>query len=210
MLAEIKAGILVGVKNSGNVTPARSDATGALVVADGHGKYVETVMQGNVYFTSVTSASPTAYVGAAGGTPLIAVHNPTGSNKAIAIIGASGLIRVTATGAGTTDLCLWAGASVTPTGSQTSPKNALTFANGGVGLGFSNAALTASTALNLALVLNHYYWATAAGATAAQGFIDVNGLIVLMPGMQAALGATVVPTSTTRDASLWWEEIQIS
>jgi hypothetical protein len=86
----------------------------------------------------------------------------------------------------------------------------LTFANGGVGLGFSNAALTGSTALNLALVLNHYYWATAAGATAAQGFIDVNGLIVLMPGMQAALGATVVPTSTTWDASLWWEEVQIS
>src|SRR5215212_5019118 len=114
MLSEIRTGIIQ--TSSGSVNPARSDTTGATIVADGHGKYLETSMRGNVYFTSVTSASPTAYVGAAAGTPLIALHNPTGSNKALAIIAASGLIRVTATGAGTTDLCLWAGASVTPTG----------------------------------------------------------------------------------------------
>ena len=207
MLAEIRAGI---VKTSdGAVNVGRSDSTGALVVAAGHGRYLETALRGNVYFTSIASAAPTAYVGAAGGTPLLAVHNPTGSNKVLALIAASGLIRVTATGAGTTDLTLWAGPSVTPTGTQTVPRSALTYLQGGTGLGFANAALTSSTALNLVMALNHYYWATAAGATAAQGFVDLNGLIVLMPGMQAALGATVVPTSTTWDASLWWEEIQL-
>lgn len=209
MLAEVRSGIVVTTKNSGAVAPGRSDSTGALVTADGHGAYLETVLQGNVFFTSVASASPTAYLGAAAGTPLIAVHNPTGSGVALAMLFATGLIRVTATGAGTTDLCLWAGASVVPTGTQTSPKSALTFANGGVGLGFSNAALTGSTALNLALALNGYYWATAAGAYSNQGMIDLRGMIVLMPGMQCALGATVVPTSTTWDASLWWEQIQL-
>lgn len=192
---------------SGTAAPFRGDITGAQCVTDAHGRYFEAVSRGNVYFTSVASAAPTAYVGAAGGTPLIAVHNPAGSNKMLVMLAASGLIRVTATGAGTTDLALWAGVSVTPTGTQTSPKSALTFASGGVGLGFSNAALTGSTALNLGLALNSYYWATAAGAFAAQGMVDLAGLIVLVPGMQVALGATVVPTSTTWDASLWWEEV---
>lgn len=198
-------GPLVG--GSGSPSPLTASTTGAQRVTDAHARYYEAVIRGNVYFASIASGAPTAYVGAAGGTPLLAVHNPTGSLKVLVLLAASGLIRVTATGAGTTDLSLWAGASVTPTGTQTTPKNALTFASGGVGLGFSNAALTGSTALNLAFALNGYYWATAAGAYANQGFVDLAGLVVLMPGMQAAIGATVVPTSTTWDASLWWEEV---
>lgn len=192
---------------TGTPAPFTASTMGAQRVTDAHAKYFEAVRLGNVYFTSVVSAAPTAYLGAAAGTPLIAVHNPTGSTKLLVVLAVAGLIRVTATGAGTTDLALWAGASVTPTGTQTAPKNALTFASGGVGLGFSNAALTGSTALNLALPLNGYYWATAAGAYANQGVVDVGGLIVLKPGMQVALGATVVPTSTTWDAALWWEEV---
>jgi len=207
MLAEIRTGLIKTA--DGGVNTARADSTGALVVAAGHGRYLETAMRGNVYFASVASGAPTAYVGAGGGTPLLAVHNPSSSNKALALIAASGIVRVTATGAGTTGLLLWAGASVTPTGTQTQPKSALTYLSGGIGLGFSNTALTNSTTLNLAMSLNLYYWATAAGAIAAQGFVDLNGLIVLMPGMQAAIGASVVPTSTTWDASLWWEEIQL-
>lgn len=192
---------------TGSPSPFTASTMGAQRVTDAHAKYFEAVRLGNVYFASVASGAPTAYVGAAGGSPLLAVHNPTGSNKVLVIMAACGLIRVTATGAGTTDLALWAGVSATPSGTQTTPKNALTFASGGVGLGFSNTALTGSTALNLALPLNGYYWATAAGAYANQGFVDIGGLIVLKPGMQVALGATVVPTSTTWDASLWWEEV---
>lgn len=198
-----------GPLNGGTGTPSPLTAgiTGAQRVQDAHARYMEAVRSGNVYFASIASGAPTAYLGAAGGTPLLAVHNPTGSTKMLVLLAATGVIRVTATGAGTTDLALWAGQSVSPTGTQTSPKNALTFASGGVGLGFSNAALTGSTALNLALALNSYYWATAAAAFFGQGFVDLGGLIVLLPGMQAAIGATVVPTSTTWDASLFWEEV---
>ena len=205
MLNEVRVGIQ---KNSdGAVAIARGGYTGAAVVQDAHAKYAETVMRGNVFFMSVAAGAPTAYVGAAGGTPLLAIHNPTGSGKALVVLAATGLIRATASGAGTTDLALWAGASVIPTGTITQPRNALSFAQGGIGVGFSNTALTGSTALNLALALNGYYWATAAAAYANQGFVDVGGLVVLVPGMQVALGATVVPTSTTWDVSLFWEEI---
>lgn len=209
MLAEARTGLIAS--SDGAVNPLRTDKTGALLTADAHGKYMEAVLRGNAYFLSIASGAPTAYVGAAGGTPLLAVHNPTGSGKALALLAASGLVRVTATAAGTTDLVLWAGSSVLPTGTVTAPRSLLSFAqSGGVGVGFSNAALTGSTALNLVAALNFYYWASAAGAFAANGgLIDLNGLVILTPGMQAALGATVVPTATTWDASLFWEEIAI-
>lgn len=208
MLSEIRTGIIQS--SSGAVNPARGDSSGATVVTDGHGKYVETTIKGNMFFASVAAAAPTAYVGASGGTPLLAVHNPTGSNFALAIAMVSAAPRVVASAVGHTDIALWAGLSVVPTGTQTSPKSALTFASGGVGLGFSNAALTGSTALNLALVLNSYFWGTSVGVSNSVAATDVNGLIILMPGMQAALGATVALTSLTWDASIYWEQIALS
>ncbi len=210
MLSDIRVGPIVSA--DGTVNPLRASRDGAAVTTDAHGRYTEAVLRGNVYYLSYpATAGPTAYVGAAGGTPLLAVHNPTGSNKALALIYASGLVAVTGSGGtATTNLALWAGASVTPTGTQTSPKSVLTYASGGVGLGFINTALTSSTALNLVLALNYYHWVTtAATEDLGQGMIDLGGLIVLMPGMQAAMGATVVPTSTTWNVSLFWEEIAI-
>ena len=205
MLAEVRTGIIQAF--DGAVNPARNDKTGALIVADGHGKYVEAVLRGNVYFLSVAAAAPTAYVGAAGGTPLLAVHNPTGSNKNIAILLAAAAARVVASATGHTVIELWAGVSVTPTGTQTTPKSALTFASGGVGLGFSNTVLTGSTALNLAWPLTSYFWGTTVGVSTSIAVADLNGLIVLAPGMEVALGATVAPASLTWDAALWWEEL---
>jgi hypothetical protein len=208
ILVDTRTGPVTNQDGPGNQA-LRQGRTAALIVSAAHAKYYEAVSRGNVYFASIASGAPTAYVGAAGGTPLLAVHNPTGSNMALVVLAASGVIRVTAIGANTTGLNLWAGSSVTPTGTQTVPRNALTYAQGGIGLGFSNAALTGSTALNLALALNSYYWATAAGAFVGQGFVDIDGLIVLVPGMQVALGASTVPTSTTWDASLYWEQVPL-
>ena len=52
-----------------------------------------------------------------------------------------------------------------------------------------------------------YYWATAAAAAIAPAFFDVGGLVVAAPGNQIAVGATVVPTSTTWDLAMYWEEL---
>ena len=208
MLSELRAGLIKTA--DGSVNPARGDSTGATVVTDGHGKYLETTMRGNTYFLSLAAAAPgAAYVGAAAGTPLLAVHNPTGSNKALALIGVSTSPRILGAAVLDTTLALWAGASVVPTGTQTSPKNALTFASGGVGLGFSNTVLTGSTALNYFLTTNAYFWGTSVGQYHALTFTDLNGILVLMPGMQMAIGSTVAITTVQFEASLIWDEIQL-
>lgn len=195
---------------TGTPAPFTSANSGAQRVTDAHGKYFEAVSRGNVFFMSVAAGAPTAYTGAAGGTPLLAVHNPAGSGKVLNLLMTSAGSRVVASSIGPTAIALWAGASVVPTGTQTTPRNALTFAqSGGMGLGFSNAALTGSTALNLAMVLNNHFWGTSVGVSNATGMVDLSGMIVLMPGMQAAVGATLALTGLTWDVSLFWEEIQL-
>lgn len=198
-----------GPLNGGSGTPApfTASTTGAQRVTDAHGRYFEAVSRGNVYFLSVAAGAPTAYVGAGGGTPLMAVHNPAGSNKFLALLCASAVPRAISATIGNTGIELWAGASVTPTGTQTTPKSGLTFASGGVGLGFANAALTGSTALNFAVALNTHFWGTSVGVSNATGVVDLGGLVTLAPGMQAAIGATIALTTITWDVSVWWEEI---
>lgn len=192
---------------SGTAAPFRSDITGASVATDAHGKYFEATSRGRVYFMSIAAGAPTAYTGGAGGTPLLAIHNPTGSGKMANLLAVSAGSRVVASSIGPTAIALWAGASVTPTGTQTQPRQSASFAQGGEILGFSNTALTSSTALNLAMVLNNHFWGTSVGVSNATAMVDLSGLIVLKEGMQAALGATLALTGLTWDVSLWWELI---
>lgn len=193
---------------SGTFTPPTADISGAQRVQDAHGRYLDAVLTGRVFRLSAAAAGPTAYTGAAAGTPLLAVHNPANSGKTLAIIGAGFAGRASGSGAGQSGLAFWTGPSVLPTGTTTVPTSALSGAlSGSAALGFVNTALTNSTALALALPLATYYWATAAGAFMASGWFDVGGLLVVPPGNQVALGVTTVPLSWTVDVSLLWEEL---
>lgn len=190
---------------TGTPSPFTASITGAQRVTDAHGAYLEASARGYVYFMSIAAGAPTAYVGAAGGTPLLAIHNPTGSGKVANLLYASAAPRIVASAIGHTAIEIWAGASVTPTGTQTQPRNSASFAQGGEILGFSNAALTGSTALNFALALNTYFWGTSVGQNSSPAVMDLRGLLSLKEGMQAAVGATVALTALTWDVSLWWE-----
>lgn len=193
---------------SGTLGPLTSDNTGAQRVQQAHGPYYEAMRSGNCYLLSGAAAAPTAYVGAAGGTPLLAVQNPANSNYLLNLLAVGVAGRATASGAGTTGFAVWAGASALPTGTVTPPRNALSYvADGGGGVGFVNTALTGSTALNLVLPLGSYYWATAAAAVIAPTFFDVKGLVLVAPGNQMAFGATVALTSATYDVSMLWERV---
>jgi hypothetical protein len=182
-----------------------------VAVSDVHAKYQEAVLRANVFFLNASAAAPTAYVGAAAGTPLIAVHNPVNSGYAIVLIGISIANRVAASAAGTVSFGLWGGPSVIPTGTQTIPTNMASLSTGGgIGRGFVNTVLTGSSALNMILSPATYYWATAAGAFVAPSYFDVAGLVVALPGNQLAIGATSALTSATWDVTLIWEEVPYS
>lgn len=201
---------IVGPQHGGLGTPKpfTASSTGSSRVSDAHGRYLDAVVGNRAFFLSVSAAAPTAYVGAAAGTPLLAIHNPLNSGKLLVALIAAASLRAAASAAGQTGLELWSGPSTAPTGTKTSPTNALSLtASGSSALGFSNAALTGSTALALAMPLLTHYWATAAAAFVSPNMLDIGGIVVAAPGNQIALGVSVVPTSLTVDAALYWEEI---
>lgn len=194
--------------SAGTFKPLTSATSGAQRVSDAHGRYFDAALASRTYFLSGAALAPTAYVGAAAGTPLLAIHNPTNSNKLLVINAVAIALRAAGSAAGQTGLVLWSGVSALPTGTATSPTNVLSqITSGSSARGFSNTALTGSTALAVALPVFTYYWATAAGAVASPGMFDVGGLVVVAPGNQVALGLTTVPTSTTADVAMYWEEV---
>ena len=202
-----------GVQQLGNgatTTEQRITNDGAIVNANGHGRYTELVYRSGLFSLSSPGATPTAYIGGAGGTPLLAIHNPTNSGKNLVLIGLYVGNRVAASAAGTVTFNLWGGPSVQPTSTPTTPKslNSLN-QSGSVALGFNNTALTSSTALLLLFPVFTYYWATAAGAFAAPGYFDVGGTVMVAPGNQVAFGATTALTSAVWDVAMTWEEISI-
>ncbi len=206
MIADIKVGPVISA--DGAQIAARATKTAALVTANAHGSYSEAVLRGNAYTIGLAGATPVAYAGAAAGTPLLCVHNPTGSGKLLSLLGVFIASRVAASAAGTVAFNMYGGASAQPTGTTTAPRNLLTLIqSGSSGIGFANAALTGSTALSYLATPFSYYWATAAGAVDISQFVDLSGLFIVAPGNQIAIGASAALTSATWDISMVWEEM---
>jgi hypothetical protein len=179
-------------------------------------RYYEQCYRGNTFFVSVASAAGTAYTGAAGGTPLVAVHNPTGSGKNLVLKSAMVSVVASATAAGMTQFRIYSGPSVLPTGTLVQPFSALTILQGGsVAKGVSNAAMTSSTALTYVTTIGTYQFAvltTSGGPTfmlVPPVYWDAAGQIIVPPGNQLALGAVTIPTAMTNDACLIWDEVPV-
>jgi hypothetical protein len=202
-----RVGELLG--SDGAIQPIRLTRKGALAAADAQGRYQESILRGNVYYLATGAAAPTAFTGAAGGTPLIGVMNPTGSGKALVFLFTSATPTAVPTAAGVIDPELWAGISVLPTGTVTAPTNMATQQSAGsVAKGFVNTAMTSSTAINFVSGIGSFWWATAAaGAQMSNGIVELSGILVATPGVLVALGVRTVPTSLTIDPFLMWEEV---
>src|SRR5690348_1962539 len=193
---------------AGSFKPLTSGVSGAQRTTDAHARYMDATMAGRTYMLSVSAGAPTAYVGAAAGTPLLAVFNPANSNKYLIALFASFAQRAAASAVGSTGLDLWSGPSVAPTGTKTSPTNILSqAASGSAAFGFVNTALTGSTALTNVLPLATLGVAAAATALGLPGLYEVPGIVIASPGNMIALGLTVIPASLTADAALIWEEV---
>jgi membrane-associated protease RseP (regulator of RpoE activity) len=214
----VQAETIVGPqsKADGSQLALRSSRTGAGVVTDAHGKYQEALLRGNVYSLSVVAGTPTAYTGAAGGTPLLAIHNPAGSQKALVVLAV--ILGITTTPVITTasaasTLRAYGGVSASPTGTVTAPTNMLTYAaSGSIAKAFSNTPLTGSTALSIAIAglataLSVSNATVEIGSTLTSSWVDVAGTLVAIPGNEIAVGLVTVPGSIAVDATIIWEEV---
>jgi len=82
MLNEIRTGIIRAL--SGSVNPARGDKSGALVVIQGHGAFMEAVDNGNVYAVC-NQTGVASQVGLSLATPVLTLYNPAGSGVNCAV-----------------------------------------------------------------------------------------------------------------------------
>ena len=207
---------IVGQPPSGganSILSGRAGQLGDAIVSELHGRYYETTYRGNSFLLSVsTAAAVTAFSGAAGGTPMIAIFNPSGSGRNAVLNKVSVGSVVAASAVGTVSFALWFGATAAITQATTvTPWNMGTqLQSGSVVTGFRNVALTSSTAATNAIALSSYYWATAAGVgLVSHGVMDLEGAIIIPPGSYCALGGSAALTSATWIGSLQWEEVPV-
>ena len=195
------------------ILSGRSGQLGETIMQELHGRYYETTYRNNSFLLSVsTAAAVTAYSGGAGGTPMLALFNPTGSGRNAVINKVSIGSVVAASAAGTVAFGLYFGTTATITQATTvTPWNMLTQQQSGSFMtGFRNVALTSSTAASNAVALASYYWATAAGVgNVSPAVTDIEGAIIIPSGSYLALGGSAALTSATWIGSLQWEEVPV-
>lgn len=200
---------------SGNnaIVSSRAGQLGDTIVSELHARYYETNYRGNKFVLSVsTAAAITAYTGAAGGTPMIGVFNPTGSGKNLVVSKVSIGNVVAASAAGTVAWGLYFGTTATITQATTTVPWSLStqLQSGSVATGFRNVALTSGSAASNVIALGSYYWATQAGvADIFNNAIDLEGALIIPPGAYVALGGSSALTSATWIGSLMWEEVPV-
>lgn len=206
---------------SNNVPASRATGTpnllqlqlGESAVSEVLPRYTALTWSGQVFSVSLaTAAAITAYVGAAGGTPALAVWNPTGSGRNMVLLSAGFGNVVAASAAGTVSWTAYFGPTAAITQATLNPPTNMSTLNatGSVMKGYSNVALTSSTALTNVIPLGSYYWATAAGAALTQQSpIEIPGYVLIPPGSMVALGGSSALTSATWIANLTWAELPV-
>ena len=206
MLSELRTGTVVS--SDGAINPGRTDKTGALIAADGHGRYIESVYRGNVFLAS-NSAVQALSGNSTTATGLI-LTNPAGSGRNLAILEIQ--VAVASLPAGQSSLIL-TGSNVTTatTVVHTTPltvRNAFLGSAPTSGVGLVDSAATIPAA-NIFRVLGTGTAATVAASTAFPPFVkdETSGILMLAPGTVISLQALTTALSVV--ASIIWEELPL-
>jgi len=210
MLVELykySAGLIQGA-----IQAARSDNTGALVTADGHGRYQEAVRQGSVWSLSTAAGGVTVAAAnvfsASAGSPIVGIFNPSGSGKNCVILRASTQMASGTAGAGG---WVWgylaANAGITAGGGNGAINNGTLITGGSTAKTFTGSAWTGGGAG----LLLRFIGGPTTGAGAANANLTVNeetaGDIIVPPGGAVGIFAAAAGTSPIVMASMTWEEV---
>lgn len=172
-----------------------------------------TLLKAGLIFNLATLGvtAPSAFVGGAAGTPLLALWNPANSGKDLVLLEAALGIRTTGTSAATESCSHFAGAqgSVAITGTLTAPRGQLSQAlSGSVASGLVNTANTGAVASNLirpSFSLGNV--TTTAGVNVALLRDEIKGEIIIPPGGYYAFGFAAALAVASIDAALMWAEL---
>lgn len=204
MLAEIRTGPIIS--SDGAVNPTRGDKTGSIVTVDGHGRYFEAALRGNLFSASnvaaqaVSVALTTTYTG-------LCISNPLGNTKNLVILGCNYALSVAPVAIAS--LHLIAGYSAVANVTHTTPLAAPGIQNSLIGTGAPSTAKadSAATILNPGYLIPLGSGFTAGALYATTPFwIDLGGQFVIPPGGWIAIGAL---TAVTGFGGFSWEEVAI-
>lgn len=207
MLTEFRVG--PGTAQNGTQQPSRLSTNLAMITQNLSGKFLESVIQGNVYVasTAVTGVAPGTAIGT---TSPFTLSNPKGSNKYLVVLRTTiGYVSGTL-GAGVVD---YVGnldpAAAAVTGTAIAAVNCLLSLATGVGKAFTTATLPAAPT-----VMRPFVSLTALlASTAVQPWTvvdEVDGEFVIPPGCALSLeGTAAAGTSPLVVFSMTWEEVLV-
>jgi len=203
MLNQAKVGKQVA--SNGSVTDLRSEKTGSLIITSGHAKYMQTVLDGNVYIGANLGGTPvTTQAGLSVTTPALTLYNPIGSGVF--------LVLQTVTLDITTSPAAAAGLMLAYNLQNAAAPATVTLANvtnGLIGISSQPVGQCYRIATLAAAPLAFRFIGGTTGAAAIGGvqIIDhVDGEVIIRPGVAISVQST---TAAAILASFSWEEVPI-
>lgn len=189
--------------------PARQMGDGTVGVADCHGRYTESVLNGNVYFVGDTAGRTTA-AGLTTAPVCVSLYNPLGSGVVLSLLYASAQFLVAFAAAS----AIWIG--LTPTGTATATTGTAinaTNCKGTVGGSKVQALTTATLPATPTIIADLGVGLTGAITTVPQVqsmYRWFDGAIQVGPGGALSLQVSTASGTSSSLMNWMWEEIPIA
>jgi hypothetical protein len=211
MIIQSQAGSLPSARQTAGAPNNPGGTFGESFVSELTPVYYSLLKSGRVYSSSFAAITPSAFVGAAAGTPAIGIYNPATSGVDLVLLMAKLAIRSTGTAAVATDWNFWQvnQGGVAVTGTQTQARNMYSQAStGSAAYAMVNTSNTAALASTLTMPSVSIGLTAATAITNVQVLSDdIRGAIVVAPGCYLAWGNSVATTAGSFDGAIIWAEI---
>jgi hypothetical protein len=211
MIIQSQAGSLPSARQTAGAPNNPGGTFGESFVSELTPVYYSLLKSGRVYSSSFAAITPSAFVGAAAGTPAIGIYNPATSGVDLVLLMAKLAIRTTGTAAVATDWNFWQvnQGGVAVTGTQTQARNMYSQAStGSAAYAMVNTSNTAALASTLIMPSVSIGLTAATAITNVQVLSDdIRGAIVVAPGCYLAWGNSVATTAGSFDGAIIWAEI---
>lgn len=211
MLIQGQVGFPASKAAAGTNPPAPAGTLGELLESRLLPDYYTLTKAGMLFTSAIAALNPGAFVGGAGGSPLIGLYNPSTSGKDLVLLEAVVGIRTTGTAAVAADFNHWAvnQGGVAVSGVATPARNLYSMGlSGSVAVAMQNVVNTGALASALLRPSVSVGLTGATGAPNVQLLRDeIRGGIIIPPGVYYAFGSSVAFTGASVDVALIWAEI---
>ena len=197
----------VGIQNvnSGSETDLRSNRSGDLIVSQGHAKYQEAVLNGDVYIgANLAGTAVVTQAGLSATTPALALHNPVGSGVYLSLLTVT--IDITASPAAAAGLMLAYNlkSAAAPTATTLAQVTNAILDLGKLPIG---QCYRISTLAAAPLAIRYLGGSIGASAISGIQLIDnIDGSIIISPGVVVSIQTT---SAASIISSFVWQELAL-